>query len=130
MALPQSYELGGAAILDIWNEAGNQLKIQLHESDLSIDILNDDQILENIFNETFKDIELTSVHQIMVKTFDKGKQMMVKLDNFPTNYMVFPTINTSNSWNYAEIGNDFHGCISSLILNGEGILKSVSGHLE
>ena len=53
-----------------------EIQIQLHSNGgLTIDITDEESDVLN-----FGDLDMYSLHEIGIKTFDKGKQLMVKLD--------------------------------------------------
>ena len=119
----QAYE-DLSVLLQLTDEAQNQLEIQLQDNGMSIVISNE----EKEINATFMNADLTSLHQVRVKTFDNGRQIMLKIDQSPAKYFVLINTTFNNDWISAEIGNpDFTGCMSALKINHMTPLKTESG---
>jgi len=128
VALYDDYE-ESATLLTLSTEIDTEIQIELHPSGgLTIDITDEESDGLN-----FDDLDMYSLHEIGIKTFDKGKQFMVKLDHHDAKSIVLQNVTLDGQlWRIAEFGTDFNGCMSNLIINNEiapfkGILDSFSG---
>ncbi len=115
VATTRSYEEASTLIQVFDVEEGNVLSLKLQDG-LIMEVNN-----EILFELT--SLQSSSQHQIRLETFDKGQQMVLKIDDLEPEFFVLNMTGSKHAWNATLIGDNFQGCMSSLSVNNHPLLK-------